>query len=404
MTSAQPLRGLRVLDFAWIGAGALVTKALAELGADIIRVESHARPDNLRMAPPFRPGTEGLEASGYFASRNPGKRSIALNMKHPDARDIALALAAKCDVFTSNFRPGVLERWGMAYDDIAAVNPAVVFLVMPMQGLDGPHKNFIGFGSTIAALAGLVHPSGMPDRMPVGTGTHYPDHVPNPGHALVALLAAIYHQRRTGQGQMVELSQLESTLNVLGPGILQGALGITPEAVGNHHPGVAPRGTYRCHDGLWMAIACHTETQWQALAEVLERKDWLVDARFAAFGDRSRNSEALDSEISLAVVAHDRADVLGRLTAAGVPAERVSDSRDVLEDARLNARGFWEDIDHPVIGEMPMFHIPFRYSGSSRPPMTRPPLLGEQTREIAAELLGMTDDEIDRLVDEGVFH
>lgn len=219
MSENGPLVGLRVLDFAWIGAGALVTKALAELGAEIIRVESRARPDNLRSSPPFRPGTSGLDASGYFASRNPGKKSVALNMKHPKSREIALALARHCDVFTSNFRTGVLERWGMSYDDMREVNPRIVYLAMPMQGRDGPHRDYVGFGSTIAALAGLVHASGVPGRPPVGTGTHYPDHVPNPGHALVAVLAAIYRQQRTGDGQLVELSQLESTVNVVGQAV-----------------------------------------------------------------------------------------------------------------------------------------------------------------------------------------
>lgn len=404
MTSAQPLRGLRVLDFAWIGAGALVTKALAEMGAEILRVESHARPDNLRMTPPFRPGTDGLEASGYFASRNPGKKSVALNMKHPKARSLALRLAAQCDVFTSNFRPGVLERWGLAYDDVRAVNDAIVFLVMPMQGMDGPHKDFIGFGSTIAALAGLVHPSGLPDRQPVGTGTHYPDHVPNPGHALVALLAAVYHQRRTGEGQLVELSQYESTVNVMGPGVLQGSLGETPPPLGNQQPGVAPRGAYRCADGGFVVVACHTEDQWSALTEALEHKEWLADPRFATLARRTANADELDRLLAAEIACRTAGDVLAVLAGVGVPSAKVNDSRDLLADPRLAARGFWQDVEHPVIGTMPMFHAPIRFGDADRADMTRPPLLGEHTREVAADLLEIDEAEYEALVDEGVFH
>nr|MDT0660955.1 CoA transferase [Micromonospora sp. DSM 115978] len=397
-----PLAGLRVLDFAWIGAGALVTKALAELGAEIIRIESRSRPDNLRRSPPFRPGVGGLESSGYFASRNPGKKSVALNMKHPRARDIALAMAARCQVFTSNFRTGVLERWGMAYEDVRAVNPSVVFLAMPMQGSDGPHRDYSGFGSTIAALAGLVHTTGLPDRAPVGTGTHYPDHAPNPGHALVAVLAAIYHQQRRGEGQYVELSQLESTVNVVGPGILYSSLGGTVTPTGNRTSAGAPRGVYRCAGGEWVALACLTEQHWQALTAAVDQPA-LADARFRAAGDRRRHADELDALLSGAFATRPRPEVLAALRHAGVPAGAVNDARDMLDDPRLRARGFWQTVTHPVIGELPMFHLPFRLNGQRRPTMTPPPLLGEHTRDVVAELAGITGDEYESLTADGVF-
>ena len=138
--TGSPLAGIRVLDFCWIGAGGLVTKALAELGAAVYRVESQSHPDNLRLAPPFRPGTEGLEASGYFASRNSSKQSVALNMKTDKARELAVELGGKVDMVTSNFRPGVMERWGLGYEAVRAINPSVIYLTMPMQGATGPHS------------------------------------------------------------------------------------------------------------------------------------------------------------------------------------------------------------------------------------------------------------------------
>ena len=142
-------------------------------------------------------------------------------MGRPEARALARELARKCSVVTNNFRPGVMERWGLGYAELAAADPALIYLAMPMQGSSGPHKSYIGFGSTIAAISGLVEMSGSPQRAPIGTGTHYPDHVPNPGHALVGLLAAIFHRARTGEGQDIELAQLESTVNLLGPSILR---------------------------------------------------------------------------------------------------------------------------------------------------------------------------------------
>lgn len=398
-----PLAGLRVLDFAWIGAGALVTKALGELGAEIIRVESRARPDNLRTSPPFRPGTSGLDASGYFASRNPGKKSVALNMKHPKAREIALALAARSQVFTSNFRTGVLERWGMAYEDVRAVNPSIVFLAMPMQGADGPHRDYVGFGSTISALAGLVQTTGLPGRAPVGTGTHYPDHAPNPGHALVALLAAIYHQQRTGEGQYVELSQLESTVNVVGPGILYSSLGGTVTPTGNRSPAGAPRGVYRCAGDEWIAIACRTQAHWHGLVAALDEPR-LRDERFCTALDRRRHADELDAVLGQALAPRPRPDALAALAAAGVPAGPVNNAKDVLDDPYLRARGFWQTVNHAVIGELPMFHLPFRLNNQARPTLTAPPLLGEHTREVVAEVLGLAGPEYESLVDDGVFY
>ncbi len=404
MSSGQPLSGLRVLDFAWIGAGALVTKALAELGAEIIRIESRARPDNLRKAPPFRPGATGLDASGYFASRNPGKKSVTLNMKHPKARGIALDLARRSDVFTSNFRTGVLERWRLTYDDVRAVNPRIVYLAMPMQGQDGPHRDYVGFGSTIAALAGLVHTTGIPGRPPIGTGTHYPDHVPNPGHALVALLAAIYHQQRTGEGQFVELSQFESTVNVVGHGIVYSSLGGTIEPTGNRTPGSAPGGAYQCAHGQWLALACRTDDQWRSLAAVLEAPEWLADERFLTALDRRRHADALDDLLRARLAPRPRAAVLAALRKAGVPAGAVNSAKDMLEDSHLQEREFWQWVDHPVIGRIPMFHLPFRTGPGPRPAMTAPPLLGEHTREVATGLLELSDEEFDKLSREGVFY
>ncbi len=396
------LAGLRVLDFCWVGAGALVTKLLADLGAEVIKVESRVRPDNLRVSPPVRPGTDGLEASGYFASRNSNKKSFALDMKKPEAREIALRLAASSQVITSNFRPGVLERWGLGYEAVKAHSPSIVYLTMPMQGAEGPHSSFIGFGSTISALAGLMHLSGLPDRPPVGTGTHYPDHVPNPGHALVALLAALYHRERTGRGQAIEVSQLESTVNVIGPAILEQSLGErVPERTGNRVPEASPHGAFPCQAEEWVAIACLTDEHWRALTATFGRPELAGDARYATHGARKQNEPELERLVAERTRHCTRADLLGRLRAAGVPAAAVNSSRDVLEDPALVARAYWQTLEHPVIGSMAVSGPPFRLDGA-RPSLRRAPLLGEHTHAVARDVLGLEDDAIDRLVADGV--
>lgn len=402
MSVSEPLEGLRVLDFCWIGAGALVTKTLRELGADIYRVESRQRPDNLRMAPPFRPGTEGLEASGYFASRNPGKKSLAINMSGERGRDVARELVPKVDVVTSNFRPGVMERWGFTHDDLAELNPAIVSLNMPMQGSDGPHANYIGFGATIAALSGLVDLTGLPGRAPVGTGTHYPDHVPNPAHALVGLLAAIRHQRRTGEGQQVELSQFESTVNVLGAAILETSLGQPSNACGNRADDAAPRGAFETADRRWLVLSCRTDEQFWSLVKVLDLGAHDVERRFPIHLRRKRDESELEALIAGAIRQRRRDELLEELAAEAVPSAAVNSSQDVLADATLRARGFWEEVEHPVIQQMPISRVPFRFCSGDAPPIERPPLLGEHTWEVLSSVVGMSRERYDQLVREDV--
>lgn len=405
------LSGLRVLDFCWVGAGALVTQTLALHGAEVIKVESRARPDNLRVAPPFRPGTTGLDASGYFASRNANKKSLALNMRHPAASALARRLARMSSVVTSNFRPGVMERWGLGYDDLRAEQPGLIYLTMPMQGTTGPNKDYAGFGSTIAALAGLVEPSGLPGRVPVGTGTHYPDHVPNPGHALVALLAAIVHRNRTGHGGRIELSQYESTVSLVGPAVIQYSVtGEQPRRQGNHVAGAAPHGVYPCAGpDTWIAISVRTDAQWAALAGVLSpdggpagRSPGLAGERLATAAGRKEHEAELDALVAAATAGRDRWDLMGRLQQAGVPASVVETAADVFDDPVLAARRYWRTLDHPVMGPVRAASAAHLWDGAPVQPASPAPLLGQHTEEITRELLGLSGAEYRRLVAEEV--
>lgn len=404
MSAASPFLGdVRVLDFCWVGAGALVTKLLADLGAEVIKIESRARPDNLRLAPPYRPGAEGLEGSGYFASRNTNKKSFALDMRQPAARAIALDLAARCSIMTSNFRPGVMERWGLAYEEVRTRNPSIIYLTMPMQGATGPHSSFTGFGSTIAALSGLVHLSGRADRPPVGTGTHYPDHVPNPGHALVALLAALRHREVTGEGQAIEVSQLESTVNVIGQAFLDDQRNGSRDRSGNRVPGASPHGVFPCAgEGSWIAIACADDRHFRDLLEVLGRPAWGDSERFSTLPSRKANEDDLERLLASETRLRERGQLVAELRACAVPAAPVNTSKDMLSDPELEARDYWQRISHPVIGEMAIARPPFTLGQAPRPELRRAPLLGEHTREVAGGLLGMDDATIDRLVAEGV--
>ena len=400
------LDGLRVLDFCWIGAGAFVTRILADLGAEVIKVESRAHPDNLRLSPPHKSGAAPLESSGYFASRNTSKKSIALNMAQPAARDIALQLARQCSIVSNNFRPGVMDKWGLGYAQIAAVNPSVIYLAMPMQGSSGPHRDYIGFGSTIAALCGLVSMAGKPGRPPIGTGTHYPDHVPNPGHALVAVLAAAFHRARTGEGQYIELAQIESTVNVLGPQVLAwSANGTLPQVNGNRRPGAVPRGVFPCiGEDAWCAIEVSGDPQWQGLVSALGAPEWMRDAELATAAGRARHEDEIERKLAQETRRYVVSELVGLLQRHGVAAAAVETSADVTQDPQLLARGYWSHVPHREMGEVLVNKPPFCTVGEERAPVGPPPLLGEHTIEVATTLLGLDEAECRRLIDEKVFY
>ena len=404
--STMRLDGLRILDFCWVGAGAFVTRILADLGAEVIKVESRAHPDNLRLSPPHKPGAAPLEGSGYFASRNTSKKSIALNMTQPEARDIALRLAQQCSIVSNNFRPGVMDKWGLGYQQIAAVNPSIIYLAMPMQGSRGPHRDYIGFGSTIAALCGLVNMAGKPGRAPIGTGTHYPDHVPNPGHALVAVLAAAFHRARTGEGQYVELAQIELTVNMLGPHILAwSANGTLPEVNGNRRPGAVPRGVFPCiGEDAWCAIEVAGDAQWRRLADAIGFAR--MDAR-SRFDDRCRPHAARGRDRAQASAGNQALCRvrLGRVVAGpwcggiGGGNERRCDARRPACGARLLER---RSPPRDAIGAGQQAALPHRWPGTraGRPAAAaRPAYL-----EVATTLLGLDETECQRLIDEKVFY
>ncbi|MEV6227430.1 CoA transferase [Saccharopolyspora shandongensis] len=404
MTAALPLEGVRVADFTWVGAGPFLTKLLADHGADVIKVESRTRTDPIRSMVPFRDGKPGTDRSGYFANRNSSKRSICLDLKHPEGRRVALDLIARSNVVANNFTPGTMDRLGLGYDEVREIRPDIVYLEMPMQGASGPHRDFRGYGLTIAAAGGLLGLSGYPDRPPVGTGTNYPDHVPNPLHGAVAVLAALRNRQRTGQGEYIELAQLESTVNAIGPALLAASAGHQPERMANDDVVAAPHGVYPCSGvDSWCAIAVFTNSQWSGLSRVLGTPAWAGRADLADEPGRRSSRRELDDLLASATKSWDADDLAAALADTGVPASPVRDADGVLNhDPQLQARGHWVRLDHPVMGPSVYDGIPYRLSrtpGHLRGPA---PLLGGDSRAVCVELLGMDEKTYEALAEEGV--
>lgn len=205
---SRPLDGVRVADFSWFGVGPIAARTLADFGADVIRVESEARVDGLRHGEPIKPGKTGHNVCAYFNNFNADKRSFLLNMSVEGSRDVAYRLIERSDIFISNLTPRMFERWGLTYEELRQIKPDIIAAYQPMLGLWGPYRDFAGFGAVLTPITGISHLSGDPERKPVGVGTNFPDYVVNPGHTVVAILAALRHRRRTGQGQRIELAQI----------------------------------------------------------------------------------------------------------------------------------------------------------------------------------------------------
>ncbi|MBU1441925.1 MAG: CoA transferase [Gammaproteobacteria bacterium] len=405
MSESLPLAGLRVADFCWIGAGSYTTKILGDLGADVIKIESSTRLDSLRMAGPYKDGKPGVNRSGYFADRNTSKRGVTIDMKHPRALAVVERLIAKSDIVANNFAAGVMEKFGLGPEDCARLRPDIIYLAMSMQGSQGPQRDFRGTGSSIAALTGIQELSGLPGRVPAGTGTNYPDHLPNPCHAAFAVLAALRHRRRTGEGQYIDFAQTEPMLSLMGPTFLDLTVnGRLQQRRGNDHPWAAPHGVYPTRgDDRWIAIAVTDDAQWAALVDAMEHPAWATEERWATLPERHRARHELDALLAGWTQDHDAQELMRRLQAAGVSAGAVQDARDVTRtDPQLAHRGHWVRLPHAEMGESIYNNLPFRLSRTPVRPQRAAPLLGEHTREVLAGLLGFSDAEIDELQTEQV--
>lgn len=404
MTGQLPLAGVRITDFTWIGAGSYTTKILADAGAEVIKIESADRVDSLRLAAPYKDGIKGVNRSGYFADRNSSKRSMALNMKHPRALGLVSKLIRQSDIVANNFTPGVMDRFGLGYDAVRAMKEDIIYLAMSMQGSTGPQKHYLGYGATMAAVTGIQQLTGLPGREPAGTGTNYPDHIPNPCHAAFAVLAALRHRRRTGQGQRIDMAQTEPTIALLGPAVLEYTVdGRVPQACGNRHPQAAPHGVYRCAgDDRWIAIAVMEDVQWCGLRAALGEPAWMTDSALNSAEGRLARVDVVDAQLDRETRRYVVEDLVEVLQRHGVPAGRVSTAADVIVDPQLVHRDHWLRLDHPEMGPSLYNAQPFRNTRSPAGQARPAPLLGQHTREICNTLLGMSDEEVSRLMEEGV--
>lgn len=397
----QFLRGIRFADLTWAGAGPFSTKIFSDFGAEVIKVESATRVDPVRLGGPFRDGIPGINRSGYFASRNTGKQSVALNLKSGEGVEVVRDIIRTADVVSNNFGPGAMDRLGLGYDAVQAIRPDVIYLSMPMYGENGPLSTLLGVGMTIGAVTGMMSLTGYQDGPPIGPGTHFPDHAANPYHAAFAVLAALRHRRRTGRGMKIDLSQVESTINCLGDAVVEHALtGQEPARTGNRSLHHAPHNVFACAgEDRWCAITVLTDAQWSTLAGII---DFRPDPALATAAGRLARVDDVEAAVTAWSGRREAAEVMHTLQAAGIPAGMVHDSRSLMEqDVQLRHRRYWQLLDHPELGKATYTSPPFRMD-HERIELTRPPLIGEHTDAVLSGVLGYDAARIAALRASGV--
>jgi len=404
MDTKQVFEGIKVVDFSWYAVGPQTARHLGDHGAEVIRVESSVSPDGLRRSGPFRDGVNGLNRSGYFNNQNPNKYGISLNLKLPQAVEIARKLVTRADVVTESFTPGVMERFGLAYDDLTKIKPDIIMISMGAQGRGGPHSHHSAFGHVQQALSGVNHLTGWPDGYPTGVHGPYTDFFV-PHIAAMAVIGALDYRNRTGKGQYIELSQLETSIHCLETAILDYTVNGREQCrMGNRHPQASPHGVYRCPgDDRWCAIAVFTDEEWQALCRVIGNPPWVHDPRFSTQDNRLENADELDGLIEEWTCRHTAEQVMTMMQAAGVSAGVVQTSQDLHADPQLKHRNHYWVLDHPETG--PSTYDSPAYKLSRTPDQARmpAPCLGEHNQFVCSEILGIADEEFIQLLDEGVF-
>jgi crotonobetainyl-CoA:carnitine CoA-transferase CaiB-like acyl-CoA transferase len=414
----QPLTGINVADFSWFAAGPICAEVMGTHGATVVRVESESHMDGLRGVGPFPPGKTGYNVSGYYNNYNANKLNVTVNLNTDKGRELALRLVRWADVFISNMTPRVIERWGLTYEEVAKVRPDIIAVYQPMQGFDGPHRDFLGFGAVLTPITGFSHLTGFPNRAPTGLGTNYPDYVINPMHTLTAVLAALRYRRRTGKGQRIELAQIESCVAALAPAVMDCTVnGRVQSRTGNRLPHAAPHGAFRClsikvqtvfgeqEEQRWCVIACFSDEQWSALHRALGDPDWARDQRFATLAGRKEHEDELERRIEAWTSQRSPEEVMETLQPAGVPAAVVQNARDCLEsDPHLRQREYYVYLDHPEAGRTAYDGPGFRLSKTPAQYRTPAPCLGEHTQQVCKEILGLSDEEIADLMVEQVLY
>ena len=413
--SPDALAGYRILDFGTAFASPMAAHLLADMGAEVIKIESQTRLDGLRLGRPIvgediAGGDRGEwpEYQPVFHGLNRSKLGVTVNIKHPKGVALLKRLVRVSDVVVNNFSPGVMDRAGLGYDALRAEKPDLIYVSLPAAGESGPLRDIVTYAPVIAALAGISGLVGYSSRREDFVGTLQVAFCDAVGalHAAVAILAALRHRKATGEGQKIEIAQWEAAVSMLGEGLLDYVMnGRVLSPVGNSHPTMVPHDNYRCAgEDAWVAIAVRSEDEWRAFCPATGHPEWADDARFADAYRRRQHRSELDSLITTWTSQRTPYEAMETLQAAGVAAMPVMNLEDQFRDPHLREREIHLESEHPKVGLEFLHGIPWRLSDTPGRIRRPAPLLGEHNQYVFAELLGLPGAEIQRLVEAGAIY
>jgi crotonobetainyl-CoA:carnitine CoA-transferase CaiB-like acyl-CoA transferase len=405
---AGPLSHIRVLDLSRVLAGPWAGQNLADLGAEVIKVERPKVGDDSRaFGPPWVKDKEGRETkdSAYFTSANRGKKSITVNIAKPAGQALIRALACECDVLIENYKHGDLARYGLGYEDLRGVNPRLVYCSVTGFGQTGPYRERPGYDFMIQGMGGMMSVTGEPDGAPGGgpqrAGVPIADIITGM-YASIAICAALAHRGQTGKGQYLDLALLDSQIALLAyQNTNFFSTGIPPKRIGNLHPNIVPYQPFKSRDGE-VIVACGNDNLFRKFCDAAGHPELAADPRFATNGKRVENRAEMTRLIQEIFGKRTTAEWLELLEAAGVPNGPINDIAQVFEEPQVKARGVQIELDHAAAGKLPLVASPMRFSGTPLEYRLPPPLLGEHTDQILKQFLKLDESEIGRLRADGV--
>ena len=393
----KALEGIRVLDLTRALAGPFCTLMLGDNGADVIKIEIPGTGDDTRhWGPPFI-----QEESAYFLSINRNKRSLTLNLRDPQAKEVFLKLARDADVVVENFTPGVMERFGLGYDDVKAANPNIIYCSISGFGQGGPYSGRSAYDQIMQGMGGLMSITGEPDGEPQKVGIAVTDIGAGMWSAF-AIMAAIHHRHEHGEGQYIDVSMLDAQVAWLTyQAATYFANGEPPKRLGAAHPTLVPYQAFPCQDGKLLNLAVGSERIWERFCEAIEREDLKDDPDYATNADRVRNRGTLVSMLQEIFNKRPVLEWVDSLNAASVPAGPINDLADVFSDPQVLSRDMYQEIPHPTLGTIKQTGLPIKFSRTPGGLDRHPPLLGEHNGEILGEL-GYSEEDIAAMLDKSV--
>ena len=399
--SKMALKGIRVADFSWVWAGPYCTSLLGYLGAEVIKIESMKRVDQTRQGSIMNGDTfEGVNSSPTFNNANLNKKGVAIDITTEKGQEIARQLVAQCDIVVANMRPGKMDKLHLGYEDLKKVKPDIIMLESTGFGVTGPYRGFAGFAPIFASMGGLANLTG------------YTDGAPNPmsgvqdlraaTQAAYAILAALYHRKKTGEGQYVDCSSSECITTLVGNEMMEYTMnGRSLGRTGNTDPVMAPHNVYRCKgDDKWISIAVGTDEEWENLVRAMGDPTWAKDDRFADMYSRHKNSTELDRHMAEWTIRYDHIELMHLLQDAGVAAMPSFCATEILEDPHVKARKLLTTVEHPLLKTQHVFNPPWKLSETPATIRKPGPCLGEDNVEIFTALLGMSEGEVKKLEEE----